>query len=163
MAKTKPGSTLTDIQEKFCQEYLKDLNGTQAAIRAGYSQKSAHTEASRTLKIVKVHQRVQELMEARAKSTAITAEYVLKTIRDTVERCKQAEPVLDDEGEPTGEYKFEHSGVLKGAELLGKHLRLFTEKHEHSGPDGKAIEVRNLTDEQLDAQINALLEKTGRK
>lgn len=50
----------------------------------------------------------------------------------------------------------------KALELLGKHLKLFTEKHEHSGPDGKPIEHRDvskLSDEQLNAKIEAMLVK----
>ena len=63
---------------------------------------------------------------------------MLTTIRDTIERCKQAEPVTYQNGDPMligtpdGEmaraYKFDASAVLKGAELLGRHLAMFTDK-----------------------------------
>lgn len=127
---------LTEKQEAFCREYLIDFNGTQAAIRAGYSEATAGVIASENLKKPNVASRMKELIAERSKRTEITADYVLSTIKETVERCLQREPVyefIDGEKVPTGEWKFEHSGALRGAELLGKHLKLFTDKIEHSG------------------------------
>jgi phage terminase small subunit len=71
-------------------------------------------------------------MEKRSKSLGIDANYVLEKIKETIERCSQAEPVRDAEGE-TGEYKFESNSVLKGCELLGRHLKMFTDKVEVDG------------------------------
>ncbi len=67
-------------------------------------------------------------MAARSARTAITQDWVLETIYETAERCKQAVPVLDSEGEETGEWKFEAANVLRAAELAGKHLQMWTEK-----------------------------------
>jgi hypothetical protein len=67
-------------------------------------------------------------MAARSARTAITQDWVLETIYETAERCKQAVPVLDSEGEETGEWKFEAANVLRAAELAGKHLQMFTDK-----------------------------------
>lgn len=108
-----------------------------------------------------------ELKAAQSKRLEITADYVLTTIRDTVERCRQGVPVTEFNRdtkcmEPTGEWKFEHQGVLKGCELLGKHLKLFTEKHEHTGRDGGPIELKAISempDHAIRAEIQALLEK----
>ena len=63
---------------------------------------------------------------------------------DTIERCRQAKPVYDKAGDPVlvfneqdqtivPAYEFDSSAVLRGAELLGKHLKLFTDKTEVSG------------------------------
>lgn len=135
MSKKLTKSGLTPKQELFCQEYIKDMNATQAYLRAGFSKKAttAGVEGHKLLKNPKVKQRIQELQQRVAKKNEITAEWVLGKIKETIERCSQAEPVLDKEGNPTGEWKFEHSGVLKGTEQLGKHLKLFTDKVEHSG------------------------------
>lgn len=129
MSKTKK---LTNKQALFVKEYVVDLNGTQAATRAGFSAKTANEQASRMLANVHIRSAVQKAMDDRAKRTDITADYVLTTIRETIERCKQAEPAKDKAGKPTGEFQFDASNVLRGTELLGKHLKLWTDKVEHS-------------------------------
>lgn len=142
---------MTPKQERFVQEYLIDLNATQAATRAGYSARTANEQGARLLANVSVRSALEAAMKDRGARTQITADYVLTTIQNTVERCKQVAPVLDRKGEqvyvegPDGTlvpaFTFEPMAVLKGAELLGKHLKLFTEKTEHSGPNGGAIQV----------------------
>lgn len=132
---------------QFCKEYLIDLNGAQAAIRAGYSEKTAKEIASENLTKPNIVEYIQKQMDKRAEKTEINAEYVLKTIKSTIERCSQAEPVMIN-GEPSGEYKFDAASVLKGCELLGKHLKLFSEKIEHSGSINiTKIELVPLTDD----------------
>ena len=68
---------LTPKQAAFVQEYLVDLNATQAAIRAGYSKATADSQASRLLTIVKVQAAIKDAKAKRAEATAITAEMVL--------------------------------------------------------------------------------------
>lgn len=75
-------SKLNDKREAFCQEYLVDLNGTQAAVRAGYSEKTANEQAARLLANVSVQQRVAELKASRNKSTQIDASYVLTRLKE---------------------------------------------------------------------------------
>ena len=135
---------LTAKQQLFVDEFLIDLNATQAAIRAGYSEKTAGQIGDENLKKPQIAQIVQEAMDKRAKRTQVTADYVLRTITETIERCKQAEPVLDREGQPTGEYRFDSTAVLKGAELLGKHLKMFTDKTELTGKDGAELPSINV-------------------
>jgi phage terminase small subunit len=139
-------------QQLFVDEYLKDLNGKQAAIRAGYSPKTAEVQASRLLSVAKVREAVQAAMDKRSERTAITQDYVLNGIVEVIDRCRQAEPVRDREGSPTGEYTFEAHAALKGYEMLGKHLKLFTDKHEF-----KIDNLANLTDEQLLALASRLV------
>ena len=129
---------LTKNQQLFVKEYLVDLNGTQAAIRAGYAEVGAHVEASRLLRNAKVSSAIAKEFAARAKRVEVKADYVFSTIIDTIERCKQEEPVRDKDGNETGEYVFNAQAVLKGAELLGKHLKLFTDKVEVSTDDDLA-------------------------
>lgn len=75
---TYHNSELNDRWRLFAEEYIIDLNGTQAAIRAGYSKKTAQQIASRMLTNVLVRDYIHELIEKRSKSTEITAERVLK-------------------------------------------------------------------------------------
>lgn len=69
---------LTAKEEQFCREYLVDLNATQAAIRAGYSERSAKQTAYRLLERDRVQARVKSLMDRRAQRTEITADRVLQ-------------------------------------------------------------------------------------
>jgi phage terminase small subunit len=126
---------LTAKQERFVAEYLIDLNATQAAIRAGYSAKTAEQQGARLLGNAKVAAAIAAGQAARAERTNITQDYVLSSIVETMERCKQAKQVLNRRGEPvlvetpTGEmvpaYVFDAGNVLRGAEMLGKHLGMF--------------------------------------
>lgn len=124
---------LTAKQELFIKEYLVDLNATQAAIRAGYSVKTARKIGQENLTKLDIQHSVQKAMDNRSAKTELTAEWVLNNLKEVAERCMQAEPVLDREGNETGEWKFEHAGANKSLELIGKHLKLFTDKVEHSG------------------------------
>lgn len=78
MAKKPPPQTkLTPQQEAFCEEYAKDLNGTQAARRASYSAHTASEQAARLLGKAIVQKKIAELRAARSERTAITSDAVL--------------------------------------------------------------------------------------
>ncbi|QGF21013.1 terminase small subunit [Vibrio phage Seahorse] len=116
-------ANLTDQQELFCKEYIIDLNATQAAKRAGYSEKTAQEQGSRLLSNVMVQERITKLKSDREKRLQIDADWVLKQAVKVHERCMQAEPVIIG-GEPTGEYKFDSAGANKSLELVGKHVNV---------------------------------------
>jgi phage terminase small subunit len=130
---------LTAKQQAFIKEYLIDLNSTQAAIRAGYSKNTAAEIGFENLRKPHIKEAIDEEVNKRSEKLEITADYVLKSLKEVADRCMQAVPATDKEGNPTGEYYFEHAGANKALELLGKHLRLFTEKVEHSGETGVKI------------------------
>lgn len=145
-------ANLTPKQQRFVEEYLIDLNATQAAIRAGYK----NGEIGRQL-ITKnnVSEAIQEAQNKLSERTGITQDYVLSNIRKVVERCMQQEAVRARDGSPLlvqgpeGDlaclFEFKETGALKGLELLGKHLGMFKDKIEHTGPNGGPIqqEVRS--------------------
>ncbi len=113
---------LTAKQEMFVQEYLVDLNATQAAIRAGYSEKTAKDIGCQNLAKVYIADAIAIAKAERMKEVKIDAAYVLRQAVKLHERCMQQEPVKDRDGRETGEYKFEHSGAAKGLEIIGKHI-----------------------------------------
>ena len=139
---------LTPKQQRFVDEYLIDLNATQAAIRAGYSEKTAQQMGSRLLLNVVIQEAIAKAQAERSERTVVDQDYVIKTIVETIERCSQAKPVYDKSGEPVmvetpdgglaPVYKYDATNVLKGAELLGRHLSMFTDKVDHT-TNGKEI------------------------
>jgi len=126
---------LNDKTELFCHEYLVDYNATQAAKRAGYSDKTAYSQANRLLKNVEVLSRVRELQTEKTKRLAISQDWVVHHLVDVIEKCTKPVPVLqwdyDDRiMKPTGEYAFDSKGATKAMELLGKHLGMYVDKVE---------------------------------
>lgn len=124
---------LNEKQEMFAQEYIVDLNATQAAIRAGYSEKTASAQASRLLNNVKVLARVKELKNQRAEKLELDAYWVLKRLKDISDRSMQAEPVMEFDHEnkemvATGEYQYDSQGANRATELIGKHIGMFDPK-----------------------------------
>jgi len=121
--------------ELFSREYVIDYNGTQAAIRAGYSKKTAHVQASELLKNPKVLARIKELQKEQTERLAITADWVVHQLVDVVKKSKEPEPVMKWDPDhkklvESGEYTFDSKGATKALELLGKHLGMYTDKVE---------------------------------
>src|SRR5690606_23753564 len=142
-------ANLTPKQQRFVEEYLVDLNATQAAIRAGYSAKTADVAGPRLLGNVRVAAAIAAGRAAPTERTAVSQDYVVTRLREYVERSMQAVPCLDRDGNHTGEYQYAGSVANRALELLGKHLGMFVERHEHTGADGGPIEVAELTDAEL--------------
>lgn len=92
----KPQANITKRQETFCREYLIDLNGTQAAIRAGYSKKTANEQAARLLANVNVSVYLQTLMDERMKRVEVDADWVLKRL--TQDATADIADLYDDHG-----------------------------------------------------------------
>lgn len=138
---------MNDRQRRFVEEYLVDLNATAAYRRAGYKAKgnAAEVNAARLLRNAQVQSAIAEAKARRSKRTEITADYVLQGIQEIAERCLQRAPVMEGRGEDRRQavdehgnhvWAFDASGGNKAFELLGKHLKLFTEKVDLSSPDG---------------------------
>jgi phage terminase small subunit len=151
---------LSEKQKRFVNEYLIDLNATQAAIRAGYSKKTANEQASRLLANVNVSAYVEKKQERLAKKAEISQEWV-NNLKKVFERCMQEESVTDKEGNFSGVYEFAHSGATKSLELLGKHLGMFSERIKHSGDeDGDPIRVQHrISTVAINAQLRNILGK----
>lgn len=124
---------LNDKQKRFIEEYLIDLNATQAAIRAGYSEKTAGSQGHDLLKHPEISRALEKAQAQRSEKVGISAEWVLENLKNVAVRCQQAEPVKEwDHQEKcmveTGEYQFDSAGANRALELIGKHLGMFVEK-----------------------------------
>lgn len=155
--------TLTAKQERFVEEYLVDLNATQAAIRAGYSAKTAEQQGSRLLGKVKVAEAIQGAQARRSERTEIGSDWVLKRL--AAEATADLADILDEAGSirPVAEWpliwrqglvagidvqqetvegvkvgqtvKIKLSDRIKRIELIGKHVdvQAFREQVHQTG------------------------------
>ena len=140
MAKKEKGTLISERQLKFIDEYLIDLNGTQAAIRAGYNPKTANVTASQLLAKPNILARVDARRLELSEATKVNQEWVLNRLIEISNKCVQAVPVmefdpvakemrqkkaLNDKGEEVGVFMFDSNGANKATELIGKHLGFF--------------------------------------
>ena len=166
---------MTPKQQRFVDEYLIDLNATQAAIRAGYSKKTADVQGPRLLGNVGVKAAIQEAKGERSERTEIDAYWVLMRLADEAaadladlyDENGGLKPItewplvwrqglvtgldVDEEfkdGEKLGQVtKVKLSDRIKRIELIGKHVdvQAFAERHEHTGKDGGPLKVEDLS------------------
>lgn len=124
---------LAPKEQRFCEEYLIDMNATQAYIRAGYAQKSARQLASRLLSKDYIQEEIARLKAERSERTKLDADYVLKSAGELHEICMAKKQIenLEKEG-----YVFNVAGAAKALELIGRHVgvRAF-DLSEGSGTD----------------------------
>lgn len=129
---------LNDKQKRFAEEYLIDMNATQAAIRAGYSPKTAHVQGARLLSYANVSAYVKERQSELSAKLQLDQEWVLTHLRAVVEKSMQEVEVerWDYENKEmigTGEYVFDSKGANRALELIGKHLGMFKDSLKLTG------------------------------
>jgi len=124
-------ANLTAKQQRFCDEYLVDLNATQAAIRAGYSKKTANEQGSRLLTNVSVKEYIDKRMAEKEKALIADQDEVLKYLTSVLRGESESEEiVIENIGDFTSEARTmkkapSEKDRLKAAELLGKRYSLF--------------------------------------
>ena len=89
---------LTEMQKQFVAEYLVDLNATQAAIRAGYSDRTAHSQGPRLLENVEIKKLIAAAMEKRGERTEVTADRVIEELAKLA--FFDVRNMFNDEGKP---------------------------------------------------------------
>lgn len=144
---------LSEQRQRFVEEYLIDLNGTQAAIRAGYSVKTAQEQSSRLLSNVMVQEAISKAMAARSKRTGVNQDRVVLelariafvNIEDVVDTdtgkilpnatrddlaCVEGIKYKESDNQYGGsvEREVKVASKLKALELLGKHLGMWNDK-----------------------------------
>lgn len=167
---SQPGK-LDARQELFCQEYLKDLNATRAAERAGYSPNGLHKRVHRLMANEGIQARIQELMAERSKRVEIEADTIIRELAilgfssvdhyhiddngnvtildDAPEHAIRAISSIKKRVTHLGEGRIEYTtevrlwNKVESLKHLGQHVGLFsTKKIELTGKSGKAIEVK---------------------
>ena len=130
---------LTPKQRAFCRAYTLGIgsdksfhptarfNGRQAALAAGYSARGncAKTIASVLLDDLRVQREIQRLIDRTAAKQELDAQEVLRRLDTIYARCMQAEPVIDNHGSETGEWRFNATGAVRACELIGRYLRMW--------------------------------------
>lgn len=136
-------------QKLFCDEYLIDLNATQAAIRAGYKEKYAHTNANKLLQNTTIQEYIQKRLDEKEDELIAKQDEVLKYLTSVLRGKSKASIVVV---ESTGDYESRAREIQKGpdekerlkaAELLGKRYGLYTEKVDVR-KDAKVVIVDDL-------------------
>ena len=127
---------MNNRQQLFCDEYLKDLNATKAAIRAGYSEKTAYSQGQRLLKNVEIKNRLQEIREKIQDENIATIKDIEEFLSLSL-NGEMEEEVISVVAEIEGSSKVVKTKKqislrdrIKAAELLGKRYGLWTEKQE---------------------------------
>lgn len=178
---------MTNRQRRFVEEYCIDLNGTKAAIRAGYSVKSAAEQASELLRNPKVADEITATQEWHATKSGITKNRVLRELAGmafsdvrnyrlsdagylelapgapqnamaAVSGIKRITRVSKD-GERTFEVEFKLWGKAEPLKLVGRHVDVkgLADRVEHSGPDGGPIQYEEMSPEERRAKLKEIL------
>lgn len=125
---------LTAKQKRFCDEYLVDLNATQAAIRAGYSKKTAYSIGVENLKKPEIKKYIEQRMAEKEKELIADQDEVLKYLTSVLRgESRSTEIVIEGIGDGMSEARTikkepSEKDKLKAAELLGKRYGLYTDK-----------------------------------
>lgn len=139
---------MNDKQKRFCDEYLIDLNATQAAIRAGYSEKTAYSIGWENLRKPEILEYLSKRQKDRQKRTEVDQSKVVE------EYSKIA--FVDLENDPLVNYglvKADHK--LKALDKLGQHIGMFTDKVELTGNvDVAMVDKRHIMEKRLEELRN---------
>ena len=141
---------LTDKQARFVDEYLVDLNATQAAIRAGYSEKTAGQSGEQNLKKLEIQKAIRERQEELKIKTEITQEWVVERYRRIVEGCDKRLFFNDDGSvKPPSQWSAEMGLAVAGFEV------------QELGDEGLAVSVSKLRFQDAKAALDSLARHLG--
>lgn len=142
------GSKLSTKQSNFVKEYMVDFNASQAVLRAGYLTNNPNRLGVEMMRHPLILRELKVLMDKRDEKIDVTKEYVIQKLMKIVQSTEEDNP----------------SAALRGLELLGKHLGLYRDRTEISGPDGHAIEMEQRVKEDVTdfkSKLDRLAESGG--
>jgi hypothetical protein len=130
----------------------------------GGDKRRASSRASRLDKRPDVAGRIAELQEQSAErmvsDVARNRDWIIANLRENVERSLQAKPVLNRQGKPTGEWRYDGTVANRSLELLGNELGMFVKRSEtRVGTVGE--ELLNKTPEEIEERMNLMAENIG--
>ena len=133
--------TLKPVERRFVREYLMDLNGTQAAIRAGYKEKTAPSAASRLLRKPEVRAYRDALLQEAFEDIGVTQYTIAHEVWEIFRKCMQKEEVMEWNSagkfwERTGIWQFDVKGALKALGMLSDMLPQMKKGEEKENPTG---------------------------
>ena len=132
---------LTPKQDRFVQEYVTHLNATEAARRAGYSQRSAAEIGHENLRKPQIQAAIDRAQLSLAERTNVTAEYIIGKLLDNVDAAERLGKLSD---------------MNRSLELIGKHIGMFAERREERRVGHFRIEVVRLDDpRKADGSVEA--------
>lgn len=154
---------LSPKRQLFVQEYLVDLNATQAYIRAGYSPHGAGQSAKRLLNNAEIRQYISEMREERAARTEVTADNIIKAIAkigladpsQLYNPDGSRKPVAELTDEQRGWVGIRQADRLKALEMLSRHLGLFEKDNRAQN------KLAHLSDEELNTEISEMTKRLG--
>jgi phage terminase small subunit len=137
---------MTAKMRRFCDEYLIDLNATQAAIRAGYSQRTAYSIGVENLKKPEIKEYIQKRMAEKEAKLIADQDEVLKYLTSVMRGESQSSVLARDEtgAEEVIEKPPDEKERLKAAELLGKRYGLYTDKVEADVETELTINIKRV-------------------
>lgn len=147
MTNVKETYFYTAREKRFVKEYLACNNGAEAARRAGYSEATARTIAHEMLNKPKIAVAIAEENQFIEEKLEITAELKRKMLLKIANRCIQEEPVLDREGNPTGEYQFKAGDAIRALAELNK-------MQGHLAPTKTENDTKVTVNEVYDSIVN---------
>lgn len=131
---------LTIKQKRFVDNYVTLGNASEAVIQAGYATKNKNRMGSKMLQQPKIKAAIDERLQEERERNELTADLVIQKLMNIVDATETDNP----------------TAALRGLELLGKHLGLYRDRQEISGPDGGAIEMDQRQTESIQELHNSL-------
>ncbi len=133
-------NSLTPGQQAFVREFIVDLDGPQAAIRAGHPRRGAAGHSAALLAQPAVHGAIVEGLSGSAPAHTIGDDWVLEQLKRIAEYGAAIRPILDKERAATGQYAMvDAPSALKAIELVGRHLGLFADQRGLSGEPPQVV------------------------